>query len=266
MSNSVNEKIALLAKNMPKGLDFSEIWCYNVGVQKRVEKEVDQENIILTKVRNINSKQKGIQKMENIKRRRKTEREIRQREERRFLTLTAAMLAIPLAVLSVAATVPLTVAMTLPLGYAFAVSGILYLILWAAGRIYLEAVKQRTLENMAYLADGIADPVEFRCPVTFRDGANRCPGYLLLTYDECHLFAKGKGGLLTRVQDMETEEILLRKSDVFSVQVVGEHRMNLMLTPDSGYQLTVFPMKRLICFMDRDLWKIGGRTPSSYIN
>ncbi|MGM9637061.1 MAG: hypothetical protein ACI3YK_03640 [Eubacteriales bacterium] len=204
--------------------------------------------------------------MEKIKRRKKTEREIRRRDERRFLTLTAAMLAVPLSVLSVAVTLPLTVAMALPLWNAFAASGILYLILWAAGRSYLEAVKRREMENMAYLADTIAEPVEFRCPITFRDGANRCPGYLLLTYDECHLFAKGKGGLLTRIQDMETEKITLRKAEFFQVQVVGERRINLMLTPDAGYQLTVFPLKRLISCMDRNLWNIGRRDISSYIN
>ncbi|MGM9680628.1 MAG: hypothetical protein ACI3XR_03890 [Eubacteriales bacterium] len=204
--------------------------------------------------------------MEKIKKRRKTEREIRQRDERRFLTATAAILAVPLSVLSVAVTVPITVAMILPPWYAFAASGILYLILWAAGRIYLEAVKRRELENMAYLADTIADPVEFRCPITFRDGANRCPGYLLLTYDECYLFAKGKGGLLTPVQDMETEKICLRKSEVFEVQVVSERRVNLMLTADAGYQLTVFPLKRLIYCMDRDSWNIGGKIAYSHRN
>lgn len=204
--------------------------------------------------------------MEKIKRKRKTEREIRRRDERRFLTLTAALLAVPLSVLSVAVTLPLTVAMVLPFWYAFAASGSLYLILWAAGRIYLGAVKRREMENMAYLADSIVEPVEFRCTITFRDGANRCPGYLLLTYDECHLFARGKGGLLTRVQDMETEKITLRKSDVFQVQVVGERRINLMLTPNAGYQLTVFPLKRLIYCMDRDLWNIGRKDISSYLN
>ncbi len=179
--------------------------------------------------------------------------------------LISAVLPLPAALLSLILTLPLTRTLNLPLWSGPALSGALELLLASVCALIARAACRRERENLAILADQIDQPVEFRTTAVFRLGRARCPGYLLLTYDACYLIARSRAGLFARVDRMETETIVLRKSETFSVHVLSGFRVLLMPNAQEGYELSVCRLRRLIYLMDRDFWRITGYPIAAYL-
>lgn len=194
-----------------------------------------------------------------------TEVQASKRKFNRRILLFSALLPLPAALLSLLLTLPLTRAFGFPLWSGAALSGLLELLLSLSCGLLIRAACLRERENLATLADRIDQPVEFRTTAVFRQGRRRCPGYLLLTYDACYLIARAKGGLFARVERMETQTLILRKSELFGVHVLDEFRVRMMINACEAYELSVCRLRRLIYLMDRDLWRVTGRPIAPYL-
>lgn len=192
-------------------------------------------------------------------------RNYRRRSVFRSLCLISAELTLPAALLSLALTLPLVLLVSLPLWSGVLMSVAIWILLWIGCAFLLNAVKRREDENMAILADRIDQPVEFRATIVFHNGRHRCPGYLLLTYDDCYLVARGKSGMFARVDGVSTETFVLHKSETFSVHVLNGHKVILMPNAVEGYELSIARLKKLIYLMDRDFWRITGHRIAGYL-
>lgn len=178
--------------------------------------------------------------------------------------LISAQMTLPAALLSLGLTLPLALLASLPLWSGALLSGLFGLLLWISFGILLYAVWRREEKNLAILADRVDQPVEFRTTVVFRKGRRRCPGYLLLTYDDCYLVAR-TSGLFARVDKTQTETFVLHKSETFSIHVLSQHKAVLMPNAVEGYEISVARLKKLIYLMDRDFWRITGRRIAGYL-
>lgn len=186
------------------------------------------------------------------------------REGNLYIVKFSLFAALTFAVISLALTVVVTMLRSLPAIAAFLMSAGIGCIIFAAAAVYLLLLKHCEYKNMEYLADSIDQPIEFRCPISFRGGKRRIPGYLFLTYDECHLIATERSGVTFDVRDSKLDHIVLKKSELYAAQVINERRIDLLVGEGTGYQLSVFSLKGLVYLMDRDMWTLRCMSIASY--